>query len=128
MLSFEGDYGPYLQYSHSRMRSIERMTDFSVDLENLDLSTLVEPQCIELLRWVAMYPEVVSAAAVNLEPNSIVQYCFELCHAFSKTYEVLYVKDREYSIAHARLAMYKSTRITLGNAIKLIGLVPLERM
>lgn len=128
MLSFEGDYGPYLQYSHSRMRSIERMTDFTVDLEKLDLTKLVEPQTTELFRLLAKFPEVIVESQKTLEPCNVVQYCFELCHIFSKAYEVLYVKDREFEVAHARLAMYKATRITLGNALKMIGLRPLERM
>jgi arginyl-tRNA synthetase len=110
------------------MRSIERMTDFDVNLETLDLSLLVEPQTVDLMKWVSRFPEVVVDAQNSMEPCTVVQYCFELCHSFSKAYEVLYVKDREYPQAHARLAMYKSTRITLGNAIKMIGLRPLERM
>jgi arginyl-tRNA synthetase len=104
------------------------MTDFDVDLEKLDLSLLVEPQTVELLKWISRFPDIVVDSQGTLEPCTVVQYCFELCHAFSKAYEVLYVKDREYELAHARLAMYKSTRITLGNAIKMIGLRPLERM
>ncbi len=65
MLSFEGDYGPYLQYSHSRMRSIERMTDFDVHLATLDLSLLVEPQTVDLMKWVSRFPEVVVDAELD---------------------------------------------------------------
>ena len=128
MLSFEGDTGPYIQYSHSRLRSIERMTDFQLDMSKFDASLLVEPQVHLLLVLLSKYPDIVLEVANTLEPSNIVQYCFELCHAFSITYEHLYVKGREFQLANARLALYTCTRITLGNAMRLLGLRPLERM
>jgi len=128
MLSFEGDTGPYLQYAHARLRSIERMTDFTVEIEKLDTTLLVEPQAHALMQLLAKYPEIVSDVQTGLEPCTIVQYSFELCHTFSAVYEKLYVRNQEYPLAHARLALYKCARITLGNALRLLGLRPLERM
>ncbi|KAJ3395463.1 hypothetical protein HDU92_005716 [Lobulomyces angularis] len=127
MLSFEGDTGPYLQYAHSRLRSIERKAEEAgiVIPEDLvvNFNLLVEPQAVLLMNFLAKFPEVVKEVSKSFEPCGVVQYCFELCHNFSSTYEQLYVLNQEKELAVARLALYKSARITLGNGLRLLGIM-----
>lgn len=104
------------------------MTDFALEAEKIDFNLLTEPQAHNLLRMLAKYPEIVLEAHKTLEPCTVVQYCFELCHVVSAAYEALYVKGREQPLAHARLALYVCARVVLGNALRLVGLTPLERM
>ncbi|KAJ3063589.1 Arginyl-tRNA synthetase [Podochytrium sp. JEL0797] len=127
MLAFEGDTGPYLQYAHTRLCSIERKAGFEIP-SNVDMSPLVEPVANALLDCIAMYPDVVRETGIQLEPCAIVSYAFRLSHAVSNCLEELYVMNQPVEIASARLAMFKAARITLGNALRALGIVPLERM
>ncbi|KAJ3092046.1 hypothetical protein HK102_011252 [Quaeritorhiza haematococci] len=143
MLSFEGDTGPYLQYAHARLRSIERTAAESLGIsipvgpgsddpaatqslaalvDRLDLTLLKEPQAHALIDIIAQYPFVVRDVSKNLEPCTIVQYLFELSHRVSAALEALWVMGQEKPVAEARLAMYMSARITLGNALRMLGL------
>ncbi|RHZ77586.1 hypothetical protein Glove_174g131 [Diversispora epigaea] len=127
MFSFEGDTGPYLQYAHARLCSIERNCGLEINPSaNLDL--LTEKSAIDLINMIAQYPDVIKSAKYTLEPCTIVTYIMKLCHIVSVTLETLYVMGTERQLAEARLLMYWAARITLGNALKLLGLKPLERM
>lgn len=130
MFSFEGDTGPYLQYAHSRLRSVERNAETITpeDLVKADLSLLTEPCGIELLRVIAQYPDVILNAYRTNEPSTIVTYLFKLTHIVSSCYDILWVAGQEKELATARLALYSSARQTLNNGMRLLGLTPVNRM
>jgi len=127
MTSFEGHTGPYLEYAHARLCSIERKCGFEIN-PAADLSVITEPEASALLLEIARFPEVVKAALESLEPVTILTYLFDLSHAISVAFSALRVKDRERPIAEARLLVYNAARVTLGNGLRLLGLTPLERM
>ncbi|KAG9307789.1 hypothetical protein G9A89_023354 [Geosiphon pyriformis] len=127
MFSFEGDTGPYIQYAHARLCSIQRNCGLAINPEaNIEL--IFEKPALELIEIIAQYPDVVKSALHTLEPCTIVNYAMKLSHSVSVALESLWVMGAEKNIAEARLFMYWATRITLGNALKLLGLTPLERM
>jgi len=127
MTSFEGRTGPYLEYAHARLCSVERKCGFELN-PDADLSLITEPEAALLLLEIARFPEVVKAALESLEPVTILTYLFDLSHAISVAHSVLWVKDRERPLAEARLLVYHAARVTLGNGLRLLGLTPLERM
>jgi arginyl-tRNA synthetase len=131
MLSFEGDTGPYLQYAHARLCSIERGAKVSITAEsikNLDCSILKEPQAIALIDFIASYPSAVHEAAETKEPVTLVKYCLRLSQKVSSAISEIYVQNQPDEIALPRLAMYVAARYALGNALRILGLNPLERM
>ncbi|KAJ3275869.1 hypothetical protein HDV01_006735 [Terramyces sp. JEL0728] len=132
MTSFEGDTGPYLQYAHARLSSIQRKrADISVTLDNLDtinLSLLTEPSALAVIELVQEYPSVIRELGQTYEPCNLVTYALRLSHAVSSAYSDLWVVGQAEEIAYARLALYGAARIALGNALTLLGLEPLERM
>ncbi|KAJ3219384.1 hypothetical protein HDU67_001603 [Dinochytrium kinnereticum] len=128
MLAFEGDTGPYLQYAHARLCSIERNAAPIVASPQTDLSVLTEPPAMALLDMISLYPDVVREVGISLEPCNIVNFSFKLAHAVMVALENLYVLNQPPKISEARLAMYTAARITLGNAMSSLGVVPLERM
>jgi arginyl-tRNA synthetase len=125
--SFEGDTGPYLQYQHARLHSMARKTGVRVT-QDIDYSLLSEPIAQDIARMVGKFPDVVVQAKHTLEPVTIITYLFDLAHLVSQAHSVLWVKNRETNIAEARMALFWAARVTLGNGLRLIGLVPLERM
>lgn len=129
MLSFEGDTGPYLQYAHSRLCSMQRKSDITDDeMINANFDLLVEPCAEHLVRVVAQYPEVLKRALTTHEPLTIVTYLFSLSHLVSSCYDILWVAGQERDLAVARLALYMSAKTVLNNSMRLLGLTPVERM
>lgn len=130
MLSFEGDTGPYLQYAHSRLRSMQRnATDVTLDdMKNGDFRLLQEPAAIALVRLLSQYPDVLRNALKTHEPTTVVTYLFKLTHQVSSCYDVLWVAGQTKELASVRLALYSSARQVLYNGMKLLGLTPVERM
>ena len=128
MTSFEGDTGPYLQYAHARLCSIERKFDAMPPIAQINLSLLKEREAIFLCETLGRYPAVIRTALQQLEPVNIVSYALDLAHAISSALEAVWVMNQTPEVTAARTALYSAARITLGNALRVIGLTPLERM
>lgn len=129
MLSFEGDTGPYLQYAHSRLSSVQRKADISEEkLINANFDLLTEPEAINLIRTLSQYPDTIKKALKTHEPSTIVTYLFNLTHIVSSCYDTLWVAGQEEELATARLALYASAKQVLYNGMVLLGLTPVERM
>ncbi|CAN6618297.1 arginine--tRNA ligase, cytoplasmic [Trichomonascus vanleenenianus] len=135
MLSFEGDTGPYLQYAHARLRSMERkaaeqgiVLESQADIDSIDVSKLTEPIAKEMIRCLVSYPDVLLMALRNMEPSTVVTYLFKLTHLVSSCYDVLWVAGQEKDVATARLALYSAARQVLHNGLTIVGLTPVDRM
>lgn len=129
MLSFEGDTGPYLQYAHSRLSSVQRKANIPQEqLLDADYLLLTEECATSLLRTIAQYPDVVRRSYGNSEPLTIVTYLFNLTHLVSLCYDVLWVAGQEPLLAASRLALYAAARQVLHNGMTLLGLTPVDRM
>jgi arginyl-tRNA synthetase len=124
----------YVQYAHSRIRSIERSagdlglkSDVDVDYGLLDSAAEGE-----LIRTIGEFPETVRRAADMREPHRIARYLEELAGAFHKSYNssrVLPQGDEEVTpLTYARLAMYGAVRQVLANGLALLGVSAPERM
>ncbi|RPA94651.1 arginyl-tRNA synthetase [Choiromyces venosus 120613-1] len=129
MTSFEGDTGPYLQYAHSRLCSIQRKAGIPAEnLLNADFSLLTEDHATNLIRCLAQYPDVLQNTLKTLEPTTVVTYLFKMTHLLSSSYDVLRVVGEEPKLSTARMALYESARQVLNNGMRLLGLTPVERM
>ena len=140
MTSFEGDTGPYLQYSHARVCSMERKTAIPAQqLLDADLSLITAKEGIELVRSLAQWPDVFLNTYKTREPVTVLTYLFKMTHLLSscydakdannrhaKTMSVMYAETTEKKAA--LMALYASARQVLNNGMKLLGLTPVERM
>lgn len=127
MTSFEGDTGPYLQFAHSRLCSIERRSGIVLTGKE-DLSLLTEDVGVQLVQLLGRYPEVLQNAHTHLEPCVIVSYAMSVSHHISLTLESMWVLNSEANLAAARMRLYAAARSVLASCMKTIGLIPLERM
>jgi arginyl-tRNA synthetase len=129
MTSFEGDTGPYLQYAHARLCSIERKAAIPAEeLAKADLSLLTESHAIDLLRVLSQWPDVVQNTLKTLEPTTVVNYLFKLTHELSSSYDHLKIVGSEPELQKARMALYDAVRHAIANGMRLLGLSPVERM
>ena len=143
MTSFEGDTGTYIQYSHTRLCSIERVFLESLNKAakgasytpplDFDMSKmaphLTHPKIHDLMLMLSQYPEVISLIPQRqFEPCNLVTYLLALCHKVSTCVEEVYVMNQEPDVSLARFWVYWSARVTLGNGMRILGLKPLEAM
>ena len=138
MLSFEGDTGPYLQYAHVRLASLERKNPHLLPIPSpaeLKLDLLTSPHTPQQARDIAFllgsYPDVVKTALKTHEPSGVVTYAFKLAHVISSAWDAVVVKslgEEEREKAQARLFLYQCARDVLASALKLLTIRPLERM
>jgi arginyl-tRNA synthetase len=128
MTSFEGDTGPYLQYAHARVSSIRRKANLmDEEVAGADLSLLSEPHAVNIVRLLAQYPDTIQNTLRTLEPCTVLSYLFKMTHVLSSSYDHLQVVGSERELMKARMALYESARIVLGNGMRLLGLSPVNR-
>ncbi|KAJ1739274.1 arginyl-tRNA synthetase [Coemansia sp. RSA 1821] len=127
ILNFEGDTGPYIQYQHTRMCSLERKAHVGINLD-ADVSLLTEDATREIVTMISQYPDVLALSFKTLEPCNIVQYLLKLSRAVSSAWQTIKVLNQPKELAEARLLMYASARIVISNGLTLLGLEPIERM
>lgn len=122
-LSLEGDSGPYLQYAYARTCAVlEKAKDAGVAAQ-ADAS--VFPNTVE--RLIPRFPEIVSRAAVHLEPHILTTYLLELASAFNAWYAQEQILDGTPAVAH-KLALVEAVNRTLGNGLWILGIPTPEKM
>ena len=127
VINFERNSGPYIQYSHARACSILRKASRHVD--DADFSLLKEPIERELILMISRFPEVFVDAADNLKPNIIADFANSLADKFNTFYAALpVIKAETQELSDARLLLVDAVRITLRNALNLIGIEAPQRM
>lgn len=136
MFSFEGDTGPYLQYNHVRLCSMERMNaedglvlpKDDLDVDTMKTDRLDTPEAREIVWLLAQWPDVVRTASRDHQASTVVTFCFKLTHAISSAWEKLIVKGQDKDDALVRLWLYRCAKDVLGSALRLLTITPLERM
>ncbi|CAI6292652.1 unnamed protein product [Periconia digitata] len=129
MTSFEGDTGPYLQYSHARLNSILIKAGLPAsDIESANLDLLSEPHAVNVVRLIATFPDTFLNSLKTREPTTILTYLWRLTHAINSSYDVLQVVGSEREVMKARVALYDAAKSVINNGMRLLGLTPLDRM
>lgn len=127
-LSFEGESGPYLQYSLARINSIFR--NYGKELpENIDFSVLQDIHEIDLVLELASFPAAVKTALKELSPHVIANYVYGLTKKFSVFYHynsVLNAGNEKLKVA--RLALIAAVRQVILNCFELLGIQPVDEM
>jgi len=127
VLNFETNSAPYIQYSHARACNILKKVDY--EPRNADMLLLKDPLERDLVLAVARFPEFFVDAADNLKPSLIAEYLNSLADKFNAFYASLpVIKAETPELSSARLMVVDAVRITLRNALNLIGIEAPERM
>lgn len=127
MLSFEGETGPYVQYSYARAKSILRKAG---EVNNdVDYSLLNSKEEFELVKTLENFNKNIHLALEKLEPSIVTRYVIEVAKGFNKFYNshsVLNLEDEELKMA--RLKLVEATCQVIKNALELLGIDVVEKM
>ena len=125
-LSFDGNTGPYVQYTYARTCSLlEKSKSRNVEGE---ISFTTEEER-ELVKTLARFPEKVLEALESYEPSVVTRYILDVATAFNRFYhncQILSVEDS--NTFHTRIALTQATNYVLGNAFELICLKKTEKI
>jgi arginyl-tRNA synthetase len=126
-LSFEGETGPYVQYTHARACSVLRKVSFDPE-SKIDYSLLTDEVSKDVVRLLSKFNETVILAHKNYEPHTVARYAVELAQNFNHFYHDNAILVEDEALKNARLALVHSTKIVLENALKLVCLKAPEQM
>ncbi len=130
-INFEGDSGPYMQYTYARAKNI--LKQGGID-ENLKISseevenTLKEEEELTLLKELSKFPEVVAAATKDYSPHYIAGYLLDLAQKFNSFYKKHTVLKADEQNKKARLALTLATAQVIQNGLYLLGIKTVEKM
>lgn len=129
-LSYEGNTGPYVQYTYARTCSIvRRAAEAGVTADGADFAAATEVQEIELLKALSRFGECVVGAIRDYEPSEVTRYILDVATAFNRFYHdcsILSAEDEKQK--KLRLALTVATKTVLGNAFELICLRKIEQI
>lgn len=126
-LSFEGRSGPFVQYSYARASSVLRKGEALQPPYAFDAPKLSNPEELALVRILSRFPRTVAYAARTGHVHAVAGYAHEVADQFNRFYHAVPVLRSEQERA-SRIALVAAMRQTLGNALDLLGIAPLDAM
>ena len=131
MLNFDGETGPFVQYSHVRANSVLKKGGINensqLDINNIDYTCLSDEESQNLLYHLYFFNDKLIEATEKLEPYIVTRHITQTAQAFNKFYQTHKILDSPENVKTARLALVQSTKNMLKTGLKLIGIqAPLQ--
>ena len=127
VLSFEGETGPYVQYSHARMCSILRKAEACGEGgAQPDWAALDDARGLVLT--LGRYPDAIRTAAAEAEPSHLTQYLLGLCREVNSWYANSRVLGEAPGTTAARLALVDAARVVVKNGLAMLGVAAPDEM
>ena len=126
-LNFDGETGPYVQYTHARCCSVLRKAA-DLTLPEPDYGALADDEAQALLRLLGRWPDVLLDAADKYEPSMVTRAVTEIAKGYNKFYYEHRILDDDPAAAAARLALTRAVKDVIRTGLYLIGIEAPERM
>lgn len=133
VLNFDGETGPYVQYTHARCCSLlrkagEETVEKAMKTDSIDYSKLCSESAFELIKLIYKLPQVVEDAGEKLEPSVVTRHLVDMAQAFNKFYhdEHILVDDEDERVA--KISLVIAAKDAIKNSLALLGMKAPERM
>lgn len=129
ILNFDGETGPYVQYTYARAASILRKQEFNEDNEiDVDVSLITDDASIALLKEISRFPKVVEDAAEKFEPSIVARYSMAVAQSFNKFYNECKINVEDEKLKLSRIKLVILAKKVLKDSLKLLGMKCPEQM
>ncbi|KAJ3415174.1 Arginyl-tRNA synthetase [Chytridiales sp. JEL 0842] len=122
------DVGLYLQYAHARLCGIQRRAGVPLD-PSADLSLISQTSsAIDLASLLMQYPFALSISFKSRDPSTFIPYLVALARCISSGHNSMFVYGSREDIAKARMLLLWCAKVVINSGLRMLGLVPMERM
>lgn len=129
VLNFDGETGPYVQYTHARASSVLRNAEgFVPDIDAAKLSSICGDSGYELIKLIYRFPEVVEEAGLKYEPSVVTRHIVDIAQAFNKFYHDERILVEDEAEKSAKLILTAAAKQALKNGLALLGIEAPEKM
>ncbi len=125
--SFDGETGPYVQYTYARAASVLRKTGIT-EVGEIDASLITDETSVALLKEIDRFPEVVKTAAERLEPSVVSRYVMAVAQAFNRFYHENQCKVEDENLMKARVKLVIIAKQVIRDGLDLLGIQCPEQM
>ena len=125
VVQFEGETGPYVQYTHARIHSILSRYEQNIDLTAA--LSLTDDYSWELVKKLQAYPSTIVRAAERYEPSIISKYVIQLAQFFNRYYANVRILNDDEEL-NARMALLNAVATVIKDGLSLLGVAAPERM
>ncbi len=127
ILNFDGETGPYVQYTHARLCSVLRK--YGKDLvKTPDFALLKEKEEFLLVKKLDQFPVVIKRAAELFEPSVLSGYLLEVCSSLNRYYNQHRIVSDDAPLTDTRIVLIDCVRQVLKSGLQIIGIATPERM
>jgi len=131
VLTFDGETGPYLQYTHTRLAGVlEKYRQLNQNHESRapNLALLSTPEEIALIKKLKDFAEIIEQSALEYEPSILSNHLLELASLFNHYYQIHRIITDNVELTRARIHLVGFLKDTIAQGLQLLGIKPLEKM
>lgn len=128
MLNFNGETGPYIQYTYVRTNSVLKKVGYVPEIKDIDFSKLTDKEAQNVLKLIYSFTNVIEQSTVKNEPSVIARFLIDLSKAYSSFYNENKIIVEDKAIQDARVYLTYATNLVLKNGAKLLGIEMPEKM
>lgn len=127
VLNFDGETGPYVQYTYARAKSVLRKADYNENTE-ISFDNITSDEEFALVKALGNFKDVVAKAGEKYEPSLITRHLTEIAKNFNKFYNACQINVEDEKIKEERLALTYATSIVVKTGLGLLGIKTVEQM
>lgn len=128
MLNFNGETGPYIQYTYVRTNSVLKKAGYVPQIKDVDYSKLTDKEAQAVLKLIYSFTNTIEQATIKNEPSIIARFLIDLSKAYSSFYNENKIIVEDKAVQDARIYLTYATNLVLKNGAKLLGIEMPEKM